>query len=79
MADKFVLIVDEDRIVKPEPLPKLEFDDFPNPTAADSSSHFAEKQVLEYSINFMCSLLQPLVRNRKSVPSENQEFYECFK
>ncbi len=42
-------------------------------------SHLAEKEVLQYSIGFMCSLLEPLVRSRSQTPSPHREFYSYFR
>lgn len=75
-----MVIVDEDRIIKPEVLPTLKLDGFPKQSNNQTlPSHVAEKHVLQFSIEFMCGLMEPLIRNRNDMPSENKEFYECFK
>lgn len=79
-ADKYLLVVDEGRLLCPDPLPPLDFcldrleGHFNNPA---NHSHTNEKLILEHSIEFVCRLMEPLLK-KTDPPAKYRAFYEEF-
>ncbi len=77
---KFILMVEEDRLIKPEQMPSIgpALDNFSKLLSRTSSPSISnERYILQHSIYFICQLLKPLLSGGDSL--QNNSFYREFR